>query len=456
MLTIKIAIMSLFTHIILFAFKKYENNRLFYQLAIASLIILLLANMLEFSSVRDGLSIAIYKNLLRINKTILGLQFFILFLSLFLIIIYRDYKFKPEFYLILATNILSMILVLHSNHWILFFVAWEIFNMSLYALIIGNNIDRQKALSASMKYFTLSALSTAFLLLGLVMIYHSTGDLSFQAVYSAMYFKRLALPLMFIGFAFLFKLSAVPVHFWSPDLYSVTPLPITAFISNIPKIFYFSVIIILLEELHIVANIYLFFGLASLIIGSIGLAQQKTVKRFLAFSAIINVGYILIVIQNPTMAIYNLALYILPNINIFMILIAMNNYFNKDDIDNIDELSGFFAKNPFMTLSFVVSIFSIAGIPPLPGFFAKYHLLVAVYKFLPYYMFLIVIITSVIAVASYLRILYIALFSPIHNKYLIKIDDNIVLSTIIAFNFVVFGIITYSDIISLLTFLVKA
>jgi NADH-quinone oxidoreductase subunit N len=348
-----------------------------------------------------------------------------------------------------------MIVVLQSNHWILFFIAWEIFNMSLYAIIIGNNIDRQKALSASMKYFTLSALSTAFLLLGLAMIYHTIGDLSFSAVYGAMYFRGLTVPIIFIIFALLFKLSAVPVHFWSPDLYSVTPLPITSFISNVPKVFYFSVIIILLDELHLASNLYLFFGLISLIIGSIGLAQQKTIKRFLAFSAIINVGYILIIIQNPSIAIYNIALYILPNINVFMILIAMNNYFNKDDIDNIDELSGFFAKNPFMTLSFVVSIFSIAGIPPLPGFFAKYNLLVAAYNFLPYYLFIIVLISSVIAVASYLKILYIALFSSQVNKYQIKIDDNIVLTTIIAFNFVIFGILSYCDLMSLLTLIIK-
>jgi NADH-quinone oxidoreductase subunit N len=138
-----------------------------------------------------------------------------------------------------------------------------------------------------------------------------------------------------------------------------------------------------------------------------------------------------------------------------MILIAMNNYFNKDDIDNIDELSGFFAKNPFMTLSFVVSIFSIAGIPPLPGFFAKYNLLVAAYNFLPYYLFIIVLISSVIAVASYLKILYIALFSSQVNKYQIKIDDNIVLTTIIAFNFVIFGILSYCDLMSLLTLIIK-
>jgi NADH-quinone oxidoreductase subunit N len=86
------------------------------------------------------------------------------------------------------------------------------------------------------------------------------------------------------------------------------------------------------------------------------------------------VGYILLIIQHQNEAIYNIALYILPNINLFMVLIAINNYYNKEDINNIRELSGFFENNPFMLLTFVISIFSIAGVPPLPGFFAKYNL----------------------------------------------------------------------------------
>lgn len=253
-----------------------------------------------------------------------------------------------------------------------------------------------------------------------------------------------------IIFAIIFKLGAVPLHFWAPDLYNVTPLPIMAYVANVPKVLYFAVILIIISVCQVHSNLYPIFGVISLIIGSLGLMQQNTIKRFLAFSAITNVGYILLIIEYQNEAIYNIALYILPNINLFMVLIAINNYYNKEDINNIRELSGFFENNPFMLLTFVISIFSIAGVPPLPGFFAKYNLLVLAFNTVNHALFFIIIITSVIAVASYLKVLYIALFSNKVNKSNIKIDNNIVLTTIIAFNFVTLGILSYNDIISTL------
>jgi len=284
----------------------------------------------------------------------------------------------------------------------------------------------------------------------LALIYHSNGDLSFENLYKFIYLKDMNIGIICIIFAIIFKLGAVPLHFWAPDLYNVTPLPIMAYVANVPKVLYFAVILIIISVCQVHSNLYPIFGVISLIIGSLGLMQQNTIKRFLAFSAITNVGYILLIIEYQNEAIYNIALYILPNINLFMVLIAINNYYNKEDINNIRELSGFFENNPFMLLTFVISIFSIAGVPPLPGFFAKYNLLVLAFNTVNHALFFIIIITSVIAVASYLKVLYIALFSNKVNKSNIKIDNNIVLTTIIAFNFVTLGILSYNDIISTL------
>jgi NADH:ubiquinone oxidoreductase subunit 2 (subunit N) len=127
-MTLKLAILSLFLHIITFAFKKYENNKLFYHLAIGSLIILLFTTLLDLYTIREGYNLIFFSANLRASTLIFSIQFFIIFLTLVLITIYRDYKFKPEFYILLSTNILAIMFILQSNNLLIFFIAWEIFN----------------------------------------------------------------------------------------------------------------------------------------------------------------------------------------------------------------------------------------------------------------------------------------------------------------------------------------
>jgi NADH:ubiquinone oxidoreductase subunit 2 (subunit N) len=158
-------------------------------------------------------------------------------------------------------------------------------------MIIGIGTNKQQALSASLKYFLLSALSTAFLLLALTMIYHITGSLEYESVYLAMFENPIDLPVILMILALIFKLGAAPLHFWAPDLYNNTPLPVTAYISNIPKIVYLLLILDLAEFLSCQFNFFIIAGFISLIVGTLGLFQQLRIKRFLAFSGIANVGY---------------------------------------------------------------------------------------------------------------------------------------------------------------------
>lgn len=195
------------------------------------------------------------------------------------------------------------------------------------------------------------------------------------------------------------------------------------------------------------SNYFLIAGFLSLIIGTIGLTQQTKIKRFLAFSAIANVGYLLLIIKSDGLVLYNLVLYIIAVINIFIILMAANKFFDKD-IDNIAELQGFFIFNPFMAFSFTMSLFSIAGIPPLPGFFAKYNLLSEALDIFHPILFIIIVITSVIAVANYLRIIYLAIFSVYKLDKLRKKDNNLVLNIIVWFNLIIMGLLFYLDILS--------
>lgn len=438
---------NLFVHIIVFAWKRYENSNLFYKLSIVSIIIALILSIFDIYMSKDGQSILLFNNNLRTNQVIFAQQFFITFITFILILSYKEFKFKPEFYVLLFTNLFAICLILESNNFVIFFISWELFNLSLYAIIIGNNVNTQEALSASMKYFILSAFSTTFLLLGLAILYHITGSLEFQTIYITMSERPIDIAVVFIIFALLFKLSAAPLHFWAPDLYSITPLPITAYISNVPKILYIMIAQNYMIFLECQSNYFLIAGFLSLIIGTIGLTQQTKIKRFLAFSAIANVGYLLLIIKSDGLVIYNLVLYIIAVINIFIILMAVNKFFDKD-IDNIAELQGFFIFNPFMAFSFTISLFSIAGIPPLPGFFAKYNLLSEALDIFHPILFIIIVITSVIAVANYLRIIYLAIFSVYKLDKLRKKDNNLVLNIIVQFNLIIMGLLSYLDILS--------
>lgn len=440
---------NLFLHIILFAWKKVENNTYIFRLAVISLVFALFSSFYDIYLFKDDLAITLYNDTLRINQAVLVQESFILFLALILLIIYQDFKFKPEFFLIFFTNLISICFLLESYNFIIFFISWELFNLSLYTLIIGNGVKKQEALAASMKYFLLSAFSTAFLLLGLALLYHITGSLEIETVYIAMSTQSIDLPIILIIFALLFKMGAAPFHFWAPDLYDATPLPITAYISNIPKLLYIFITLNLMDFLVCQSNFFIIAGFLSLIVGTFGLTQQFNIKRFLAFSAIANVGYFLLIIKFSGLVIYNIVLYILPLINIFIILISANKFYEKD-IDNFSQLKGFFHTNPFFSFSFAISLFSIAGIPPLPGFFAKYNLLSISFDIFHPILFSIIIITTVIAVANYLRVLYIILFST--NSYTLAIkkrSSNFIATIIILFNLISLALLTYLDIITI-------
>lgn len=441
---------NLFLHIIVFSWMKVEQNAYIYRLAIISLTLAFASSVFDTFIFYDGFAITLLNDCLRINQAVLAQESLLILIALILLVAYRDIKFKPEFYLILFTNLISASFLLESYNFIIFFISWELFNLSLYIIIIGNGVKKQEALSASLKYFLLSAFSTAFLLLGLAILYHITGSLEFESVYIAMSFQSIDLPVIMIIFALLFKMGAAPLHYWAPDLYDTTNLPIAAYISNIPKLLYIFLALNLVDFLECQNNFFIIAGFLSLIIGSFALYQQFKIRRFLAFSAIANLGYFLIIIQYSGLVLYNVVLYILPVLNIFIILIALYRIYEKD-MDSLTQLKGLFKTNPFMAFSLVISLFSIAGIPPLPGFFAKYLLLSKTFLVFHPFLFSIIILTTVVAVSNYIRIAYYILFSP--SSYALpiaKLEGNLVIYFILGFNFILMTLLTYMDLMAIL------
>jgi NADH-quinone oxidoreductase subunit N len=301
-----------------------------------------------------------------------------IYISLFIkvkiiIIIKNQFNFLKgtEIFLIFFTIFLGINLLLLSNDLLIFTISWELFNLSLYLLVSLNNYSSESSLSASLKYFILSALSTGFLLLGVSLIYYMLGSTSFDNIISS--FDMLNpvytdLIIFLILSTFIFKLGAAPFYNWAPDLYNSLNSNITMWMIIIPKITVLSLIYLWNQNSLInfnsptISSFLALAGILSLIIGSIGLINQWNIKRFLAYSGISNVGFIILALYSNDLNSYliYLIIYSITTVNIFTILLIFSRYLNTE-IFNISQLIGLHRTNPFLSFAFAISFFSLAG-----------------------------------------------------------------------------------------------
>jgi NADH-ubiquinone oxidoreductase chain 2 len=351
-------------------------------------------------------------------------------------------------------------LLISCSDLISMYLSIELQSFSLYVLSTLYK-NSELATSAGLKYFLLGGLSSCLILFGAGLIYAYTGLTNFESIYSFLsiysievnnnllhniypilseeYSTSIFLGFIFIFVGFLFKIAAAPFHNWSPDVYDDTPTIVTIWLTLIPKIS----ILILLLELHIhvdlidqlslfnqlnlfsfnidtiTKNLLLISSLLSLIIGSVvGLAQNR-IKRLLAYSTISHIGYILLALgiyteQSIDSFIFYIIQYIITNLNIFLIIIAtayiVNQSINNDktyfkDIRYISEFKGQFYSNPLISISFSICLFSIAGVPPLIGFFSKQFVLYSAIQSGYNFIAIVAIILSVISASYYLKII---------------------------------------------------
>jgi proton-translocating NADH-quinone oxidoreductase chain N len=342
-----------------------------------------------------------------INKMILFEEIIIIIFTFFILTIINNFSIKIELILILITNILGMFFLLSSYDFFIFLISWELYNFSFY-IIISYSHSNHNALSAALKYFLLSALSTAILLYSLTIIYSEIGNLHYENILIIMnnYINNnLKFGFFLFSISLLFKLSAVPFHYWAPDLYDNQPTRITIWIAILPKLLIFFIIINLINILHIHQSLFFILGFLSIIFGALGLTQQYKIKRFLTYSAITNVGYFLLSYTNITTLIINIIIYSLTTLNIFAILIFLEKQYNRE-ITSLSQLKGLFQFNPILSIIFSISIFSLAGIPPLAGFFGKLLLLEHYINYYSGILFLIIILSIVISTSNYIKLLY--------------------------------------------------
>ena len=321
---------------------------------------------------------------------------------------------KFEYPIIILLSILGMFFMVSSNDIILFYLGLELQSLSLYILA---SIDRDnlKSSESGIKYFVLSALSSGLLLYGCSLLYGFTGSTNFDLIAEELGKENtgavFAMVFILVGLAF--KVSAVPFHMWTPDVYEGAPTSITSYFAVVPKVAGLAVLIkfmlipfskILMEW----QTIIIFISIASMILGAVAAIGQKNLKRLLAYSSIGHIGYALAgvatgVISGYESAIVYIAIYVVMNLGAFSCLYLLKK--DGEYKENISDLSGISKKHPILALSFLVILFSLAGIPPLGGFFAKFYVFTAVVEQKMYALAIIGLLTTVISAFYYLKII---------------------------------------------------
>ena len=321
---------------------------------------------------------------------------------------------KFEYPIIILLSILGMFFMVSSNDLILFYLGLELQSLSLYILA---SIDRDnlRSTESGIKYFVLSALSSGLLLYGCSLLYGFTGSTNFDLIASQLNKENtgavFAMVFILVGLAF--KVSAVPFHMWTPDVYEGAPTSITSYFAVVPKVAGLALLIkfmfipfsnILLEW----QTIIIFISIASMILGAVAAMVQKNFKRLLAYSSIGHIGYALAGVATGAVSGYGsatvyISIYVIMNIGAFSCL-----YLLKKDgqyRENISDLSGISKKHPLLAISFLIILFSLAGVPPLGGFFAKFYVFVAVLEKEMYALAIIGLLTTVMSAFYYLKII---------------------------------------------------
>ena len=321
---------------------------------------------------------------------------------------------KFEYPIIILISILGMFFMVSSNDLILFYLGLELQSLSLYILAAIDR-DNLRSSESGIKYFVLSALSSGLLLYGCSLLYGFTGSTNFEIISNDLNQQNtgaiFAMVFILVGLAF--KISAVPFHMWTPDVYEGSPTSITSYFAAVPKVAGLAVLIkfmfipfsnILLEW----QTIIIFISIASMILGAVAAIGQKNLKRLLAYSSIGHMGYALAGIATGAIngyksSIVYLTIYVVMNIGAFSCLYLMKK--DGEYKENISDLSGVSKKHPLLSISFLIILFSLAGIPPLGGFFAKFYVFSSVLEQKMYTLAIIGLLTTVISAVYYLKII---------------------------------------------------
>ncbi|GLQ39079.1 NADH-quinone oxidoreductase subunit N 1 [Rhizobium albus] len=339
----------------------------------------------------------------------------------------RINRFEFPVLIVLAT--LGMMLMVSANSMIALYLALELQSLALY-VVAAINRDSVRSTEAGLKYFVLGALSSGMLLYGASLIYGFTGHTGFQEIAAVLAADERSLGLVF-GLVFVlaglaFKISAVPFHMWTPDVYEGAPTAVTAFFAAAPKVAAMAMLTrIVIEAFEPITpdwqQIIVFVSIASMILGAFAAIGQRNIKRLMAYSSIGHMGYALVGLAAGTQAgVSGVALYMLiymvMTLGTFACILAMRKK-EEGNVEEIDDLAGLASTHPFMAMMLTILMFSLAGIPPLAGFFAKYFVFVAAIEAELYALAVIGVLASCVGAYYYLRIIKIMWFDEATESF---------------------------------------
>ncbi len=324
---------------------------------------------------------------------------------------------RTEFPLVILISIIGMMFMISSNNLLSLFVSMELASLSLYILVSFSREDFNSS-EAGVKYFVIGSLSTCIFLFGTSLIYGLIGTLSFPQINEYMTSQTEMPVMLIVGLIFILvsmslKISAAPFHMWTPDVYQGAPTIVTAFLSTIPKIAAFAILIRLLvfpfgEIIINWGKIVIILSISSMLVGSLGALKQTDLKRLMAYSTINHVGFILMALvpgseDGITAICIYLIFYITMNLGIFAFLLNMRR--DNVNVTSIKDLSGLYKSQPWIAGCLAIFLFSMAGIPPLAGFIGKLIILNIVIDNNLFYLAIIGVLTSVIAAFYYIRVI---------------------------------------------------
>jgi NADH-quinone oxidoreductase subunit N len=334
--------------------------------------------------------------------------------------------YKIEYPVLILSSVLGMMVMISSNDLMVFYMGLELQSLALYVLATFNR-DQLKSSEAGLKYFVLSALSSGLLLYGCSLIYGFSGSTNFNIISSQLNSNEYVLTfgIVFILVGLAFKISAVPFHMWAPDVYEGSPTSVTLFFTMVPKIAALTVFIrfLYVPFLNLIDQwqmIIIFLSIASMLFGAIAAIGQTNIKRLVAYSSIGHIGYTLAGLATGSnegiqSSIIYISIYVIMNLALFSCLLMLKR--NDQYYEDIDDLSGLSKNHPLLSLSLLVILFSLAGIPPLAGFFAKFYIFKAVIEQSMYFLAIVGLLSTVIAAFYYLRIIKIIYFDKEKEKY---------------------------------------
>lgn len=407
------------------------------------------------------------------DRLIVFLKSLVILAGIVIIIISEKYRSLEKLYIfeypvLILFAILGMLVMLSSNDFITLYLGLELQSLSLYVLAAFKK-DSLKSSEAGLKYFILGALSSGFFLFGVSLLFGITGTTSFTLLSSNyLNYDNNSLLLIFsivlILSSIAFKLSIAPFHMWTPDVYEGAPTSITAFFAVVPKIAAIGALIRILYiafiDIHVIWNqLILLLGIISIFVGAFGALLQVNIKRLMAYSGISNIGYIFLALSLGSQlgleaSLLYITIYSISVLGSFAFILSMEK--DKIMLDSISSFSGLSKSNPFYAVCFSIILLSLAGLPPLAGFIAKFYVFKAVVMADLLWIAVIGIIGSVISAYYYLNIVKIMYLDEAEDEFKIESKKSIKIILFLSASLILLFLIYADSLLNFLTYISRA